>query len=349
MGLWRERGMLRRLRAADRVRIDDALDVVGMRALAGRQLASLSGGQRQRVVLAIALANDPALLVCDEPTTALDVTVQALVLDLIVSGVEARDAALLLITHDLSVVATACERVLVMYGGRIVEDHRALLVLLDLVAAERRSGRVALPVTTTRIAEQVAAYHGTQVTWTTTSPDDLTRVAREEGTIFGGDARGGFIVPEFSSVFDGSAAFVRLIGLVASEYTVGLSLVEEIRAGLAEMKPDRLATHVIGGLTVAESGLDLGKYRSRSLPAAALDDESMFVLPPLPNSLFTRDSSCWIFGGVSINPMYWPARRLEAFNVATIYRYHPMFRDAEFDYWYPRLGDDGRMQVRRLR
>ncbi|WUH95113.1 mannose-1-phosphate guanyltransferase [Streptomyces sp. NBC_00433] len=99
--------------------------------------------------------------------------------------------------------------------GRIVEDHRALLVLLDLVAAERRSGRVALPVTTTRIAEQVAAYHGTQVTWTMTSPDDLTRVGREEGTIFGGDARGGFIVPEFSSVFDGSAAFVRLIGLVA--------------------------------------------------------------------------------------------------------------------------------------
>ncbi|MER7809789.1 MULTISPECIES: mannose-1-phosphate guanyltransferase [Streptomyces] len=99
--------------------------------------------------------------------------------------------------------------------GRIVEDDRALLVLLDLVAAERRSGRVALPVTTTRVAEQVAAYHGTQVEWTTTSPDDLTRVGRQEGTIFGGDGRGGFIVPEFSSVFDGSAAFVRLIGLVA--------------------------------------------------------------------------------------------------------------------------------------
>ena len=81
----------------------------------------LSGGQRQRVVAAIALANDPLLLVCDEPTTALDVTVQALVLDLIVSGVEERDAALLFITHDLAVVATVCERVLVMYGGRIVE------------------------------------------------------------------------------------------------------------------------------------------------------------------------------------------------------------------------------------
>jgi peptide/nickel transport system ATP-binding protein len=81
----------------------------------------LSGGQRQRVVTAIALANDPMLLVCDEPTTALDVTVQALVLDLIVRGVRERDAALLFITHDLGVVATVCERVLVMYGGRIVE------------------------------------------------------------------------------------------------------------------------------------------------------------------------------------------------------------------------------------
>jgi len=81
----------------------------------------LSGGQRQRVVVALALANDPALLVCDEPTTALDVTVQALVLDLIVRGVAARDAALLFITHDLAVVATVCQRVLVMYGGRVVE------------------------------------------------------------------------------------------------------------------------------------------------------------------------------------------------------------------------------------
>lgn len=81
----------------------------------------LSGGQRQRVVLAIALANNPALLICDEPTTALDVTVQALVLDLVTRGVTARDAALLFISHDLAVVATVCRRVLVMYGGVVVE------------------------------------------------------------------------------------------------------------------------------------------------------------------------------------------------------------------------------------
>ncbi len=137
----------------------------------------------------------------------------------------------------------------------------------------------------------------------------------------------------------------RLIELTASEYTVGVSLVDAVRSALWEMKPDQLATHMIGGLTVAESGVDVGRFRSGSLPAAALTDESTFVLPPLPNTLFTRDSSCWIYGGVSINPMYWPARRLEAYNVAAIYRYHPMFAEAEFDYWYPELGDDGRFNA----
>lgn len=100
------------------------LDQVGLPGAASAARAyphQLSGGQRQRVVVALALANDPVLLVCDEPTTALDVTVQALVLDLIVRGVQARNAAMLFITHDLAVVATACERVLVMYGGRVVE------------------------------------------------------------------------------------------------------------------------------------------------------------------------------------------------------------------------------------
>ncbi|PXY37500.1 ATP-binding cassette domain-containing protein [Prauserella flavalba] len=82
----------------------------------------LSGGQRQRVVLAIALANDPALLICDEPTTALDVTVQARVLEVINEGVRDHGSALLFITHDLAVVATMCERVLVMNEGRIVES-----------------------------------------------------------------------------------------------------------------------------------------------------------------------------------------------------------------------------------
>jgi arginine deiminase len=137
----------------------------------------------------------------------------------------------------------------------------------------------------------------------------------------------------------------RLIELAVSAYTVGISLVDEVRALLWGLKPDELAKHLIGGLTVAEADLDLDAFRKSSLGAAALDDTSAFVLPPLPNTLFTRDSSCWIYGGVTVNPMFWPARRLEGYNVAAIYRYHPMFAGAEFHYWYPHLGDDGRFEV----
>ena len=64
-----------------------------------------------------------------------------------------------------------------------------------------------------------------------------------------------------------------------------------------------------------------------------------FVLPPLPNQMFTRDSSCWIHGGVTINPMFWPARRPEATNVEAVYRFHSHFRDAEFETWWD--GSDG--------
>ena len=80
-----------------------------------------SGGMRQRVMIAIALANDPDIVVADEPTTALDVTTQAQVLDLLDRLVGERGAAIVLITHNLGLVATFCDRVLVMYAGRIVE------------------------------------------------------------------------------------------------------------------------------------------------------------------------------------------------------------------------------------
>ena len=99
--------------------------------------------------------------------------------------------------------------------------------------------------------------------------------------------------------------------------------------GLLRLPPDALAQHLIGGLTVAESGLDLGKLAKSSLIGGGhRRRRALFVLPPLPNTLFTRDSSCWIYGGVSINPMYWPARRREAYNMAAIYRAHPRFQDA---------------------
>ncbi len=82
----------------------------------------LSGGLRQRVAIAVALAADPEVLVADEPTTALDVTIQAQILDLLERERERRGMALILITHDLGVVANVTDRVLVMYAGRVVES-----------------------------------------------------------------------------------------------------------------------------------------------------------------------------------------------------------------------------------
>jgi mannose-1-phosphate guanylyltransferase/phosphomannomutase len=99
--------------------------------------------------------------------------------------------------------------------GAMVSEDRALLVVLDLIAAERHGGRVALPVTTTRVAEQVCRFHGVQVTWTPTSLHGLTAATAADDVIFGADGRGGFVVPEFSRSLDGIAAFVTLLGLVA--------------------------------------------------------------------------------------------------------------------------------------
>ena len=110
--------------AAARARAVELLDLVGIAQPERRARAfphELSGGERQRVVIAIAIANDPDLLICDEPTTALDVTVQAQILEVLKTARDVTGAGVLIITHDLGVVAEFADRALVMYAGRAVE------------------------------------------------------------------------------------------------------------------------------------------------------------------------------------------------------------------------------------
>ncbi|MBB2773292.1 MULTISPECIES: dipeptide ABC transporter ATP-binding protein [Mycolicibacterium] len=111
-------------RRAARTRAVELLELVGIAQPERRARAfphELSGGERQRVVIAIAIANDPDLLICDEPTTALDVTVQAQILEVLRTARDVTGAGVLIITHDLGVVAEFADRALVMYAGRAVE------------------------------------------------------------------------------------------------------------------------------------------------------------------------------------------------------------------------------------
>lgn len=107
---------------AVRTRVDDLLDSVGVQSRRrGAYPHELSGGQRQRVMIAMALACRPELVIADEPTTALDVIVQAQVLQLLTDLVRDAGIGMLMISHDLSVLAETCDRMAVMYAGRLVE------------------------------------------------------------------------------------------------------------------------------------------------------------------------------------------------------------------------------------
>jgi peptide/nickel transport system ATP-binding protein len=113
-------------------RVGELLEQVGLPASRARSYPhQLSGGQRQRVMIAMALACRPSLIVADEPTTALDVMVQAQVLGVLTGLVADLGLGLMLISHDLSVLATTCDRVVVMYAGRIIEEAAAHSIFAD--------------------------------------------------------------------------------------------------------------------------------------------------------------------------------------------------------------------------
>jgi microcin C transport system ATP-binding protein len=158
-------------RAALRARVISLLEQAGFDDAAHRLDAfphQLSGGQRQRAMIAMALANDPALLIADEPTTALDVTIQAQILALLAGFKASRGLALLLITHDLAIVRRYADRVCVMQAGRIVEAGPASRIFAApehpytrmLLAAEPAGPPVPLPnAAPVRLEAQDLAVH----------------------------------------------------------------------------------------------------------------------------------------------------------------------------------------------
>ena len=114
---------------------------------------------------------------------------------------------------------------------------------------------------------------------------------------------------------------------------VGPGLTHEVRAWLTELAPDRLAEFLIGGVAYQDV---LGEVGGGFLSAFSELDPAGFVIRPLPNTQFMRDNSAWIFRGVTLNPMYWPARRQETLLTTAVYNFHPAFADEKYDVW---LGD----------
>ncbi|MBW3506831.1 arginine deiminase [Pseudomonas sp. NKUCC02_KPG] len=113
---------------------------------------------------------------------------------------------------------------------------------------------------------------------------------------------------------------------------VGVGLVNEVKSWIKSLEPRQAAEYLIGGVSADDlpdsfGGKTIQMFRD-------FLGHTSFILPPLPNTQFTRDTTCWIYGGVTLNPMYWPARRQETLLTTAIYKFHPEFTNADFQVWY---------------
>lgn len=113
---------------------------------------------------------------------------------------------------------------------------------------------------------------------------------------------------------------------------VGVALVDEVDAWVRSLEPRQIAEFLIGGVSADDLPTSFGGKTIEMFRDFL--GHSSFILPPLPNAIFTRDTTCWIYGGVTLNPMYWPARRQETLLASAIYKFHPEFTHADFQVWY---------------
>ncbi|WP_295406047.1 arginine deiminase [uncultured Thiocystis sp.] len=114
---------------------------------------------------------------------------------------------------------------------------------------------------------------------------------------------------------------------------VGLGLMEDTRSFLESLEPRALAEFLIGGLSVVDVPDEFATSDDLSLVREA-HGVTEYLLPPLPNTLYTRDTTCWIYGGVTLNPLYWPVRREETLLTTAIYTFHPSFANAGINVWW---------------
>ena len=257
----------------------------------------MSGGQRQRVMLAIALANSPRLLICDEPTTALDVTVQKRMLDLIAERVSAVEAGLLFITHDLAVVAGICDRVIVMYRGRIVEtgsvdqiftapQHeytRGLLASSDLDATDDRGRLFTLKTALTYSGPRLDAAEssaelvepGDSVDGTASVRDDdrTASVRDDDGTASVRESAPLIDVSDVTRVFRGRGLFGRRRSDVTALDGIDFSVSAGARLGIVGESGSGKSTllNILSGLDRPTTGhVRVGDIRVEAASSQAL-------------------------------------------------------------------------------
>jgi len=114
----------------------------------------------------------------------------------------------------------------------------------------------------------------------------------------------------------------------------GTPLADRLHEYLMESEPASLVHHLTAGLRLADiTETDPQNLQRRSLVAAAAEPDG-FIIPPLPNTMYTRDTSSWFAGGLTLNPMYWPVRQRETMNIAAVYRHHPRFKGMNMPVWY---------------
>lgn len=152
--------------------------------------------------------------------------------------------------------------------------------------------------------------------------DGFVRIMRERGVEV--LQFGELLAQTLSSV----AAKAWLLDRRIAPEKVGVAMAPELRGWLEGLPPADLAGYMTGGITRADL-----PFAPASLVGRVLAPND-FVVPPLPNQLFTRDTTAWLYNGVTLNPMHWPARREETINVACVYAFHPRFTEAKFKTWY---------------